>query len=149
MKFRMPLVPAFVAGLFLYACTTDSTDDVEQSENDAVLVSEYAGTYVVDSVESGAHARGNMVIGVDGAIDFDNGIAYAPADYMGVYDRLFVTDSYGGPRVQVEINPAGGAPQRRFRLFVDTAAGALHRVAWYPDAASNAGVVVQVSRAAP
>lgn len=58
-----------------------------------------------------------------------------------------MSDSYGGPRIQVEINPVGVLPQRRFRLFVDTAANALEKVAYYPDALDDAGTVVYVSRA--
>ncbi len=147
MTFRMLSLPALFLGLFLTACTTDSGKDTEKSETDASLVWAYSGTYVVDSVLAGAHTRGTLAIGANGGIDFDSGLVFEPSTYMGVYDRLFVTDSHGGPRIQVEINPAGGLPQRRFRLFVDTAAGTLEEVAYYPDAESNAGTVVRVSPA--
>lgn len=144
---RAVSLPAFLICLFLVACTTDSDKDAEKSEGDAALVWVYSGNYVIDSVVTGMHARGTLAIGANGGIDFDAGLLFDPSTYMGVYDRLFVTDSYGGPRVQVEISPMGAAPQRRFRLFVDTAAGALEKVAYYPDAASDAGTVVLVSRA--
>jgi hypothetical protein len=109
-------------------------------------VQEYAGTWSVTATTQGTHSRGTVIIDESGSIDFDAGVAFVPGEYEAVYDRLFVTDSYGGPRIQVEIKPVGSIPRRRIRIFVDTAASNVVKVAYYPDALSDAGAVVTVSR---
>jgi hypothetical protein len=134
------------AVLMLAACTTESEPEAEIGLQNLDLLQEYAGTWSVTATTQGAHSRGTVLIDESGAIDFDAGVAYVPGDYEGIHDRLFVTDSYGGPRIQVEIKPVGGGAPPRFRIFVDTAAGNLVKVAYYPDALSDAGTVVEVVR---
>lgn len=112
----------------------------------ATLIRPYAGAYLVDSVEQGAHTGGGFLIGQDGDIDFDAGLSFVVSDYADVHDRLGVTDDFGGPRLQIEIKPVPGGAPRRIRLFVDTAAGLLQRVAYYPDSSVAAATVIRVSR---
>jgi hypothetical protein len=139
--------------LALSACTTDSKDDKEGglSAADIALVARYAGNYAVNtSIPDGSHIRNTIVIDSSGGIDFDVGLTFTTAHYLGVYDRLHVTDTTGGPRIQVEIKPSGSLPQRRIRLFVDTVSDVpLYKAAYYPDAASDAGVVAELGLLAP
>lgn len=132
------------AVLVLSACNTEP--EAETGLQNLDLIQEHAGTWHVTATTQGNHGRGTVVIDPSGSIDFDAAIAYVPGDYESIYDGLFVEDDLGGPRIQVEIKPVGGGPRPRFRIFVDTAAGNVVKVAYYPDALSDAGTVVTVSR---
>ncbi len=116
------------------------------------LVTAYAGSYSVQAT-SGSHARGTVVIGSDGQIDFDSDKSFAPAEFLGIFDRRNVSDSAGGPRIQVELAETATLPQRRVRLFVDTATDTAIGFAFYPDVTGNNpdanAVVVTVTDDAP
>ncbi len=143
----LSLFSAIVAAFALSACILDDLKDVESVEDAAslMLVAGYAGTWSVDTTLEGTHERGSVVIGFDGSVDFDTDLSFGPEDYLGVYDRLDVDLPPHGPRIQIEINPVGDLPQRRIRLFVEVATETLTHIAYYPDADSEDGTIIQVS----
>lgn len=135
---------AVAAPLLLGACIFDGKKDSESADS-IELVAQFAGTWAVDSIYEGTHARGTVIIGADGSIDFDTGLSFTPEDFGGhIYDRLHVTSSYG-PRIQIEIVPQGELPQRRIRLFVDLATGNLATVAYYATASETVTAAAAVS----
>lgn len=94
---------------------TDATDDIEAPSGCEVL-SPYAGTYTVTGTPTGddsqgpvtgEHERGTVVIGVDCAVDYDDGLTFTPADVQAIYDR---TEQEHSRRVQVSYGADDDGP---------------------------------------
>ncbi|KZN53887.1 hypothetical protein N474_18765 [Pseudoalteromonas luteoviolacea CPMOR-2] len=71
-----------------------------------------AGTYVVTG---DGHSRGTVIIGQDGAVDFDSGVSYAASDIVAIFDRKDITEE---PRVQVNYGSDDDGPS--IRIFLNT-----------------------------
>jgi hypothetical protein len=105
----------------------------------------YAGTYPVQPLR-GLHARGNVVLGADGSIDFDSATVFALSHYQAVVDTVVAGDTEGGYHFRIDIKPFGGQPLRRVKLYVDTTLRLLLKAAYYPDVLNRPDSAVVVGK---
>lgn len=87
---------------------------IPDGPSNLALVTALAGTYNVQSVNQGTHSRMTLIIGSDGAIDFDSGISFTTEDYQLITDRIDVLDA-----IFIDITPYPNDPYPRLELFVD------------------------------
>lgn len=80
---------------------------------DVSLITPHAGTHTVTTVNNGTHTRMTVIIGTDGSIDFDAGVAFAPGDYELISDRLDCCDA-----VYIDCTPYPSEPYPRLELNV-------------------------------
>ncbi len=87
---------------------------VPSGPSNLALISALAGTYNVQSVDQGTHSRMSLIIGSDGAIDFDSGISFTSGDYQLISDRIDVLDA-----IFIDIDPYPSEPYPRLELYVN------------------------------
>lgn len=106
--------------LFLGQLFDDNVDD-----SALALLTQYAGTYEVActaveptgrSMATRDHARGTIIIGDDGAVDFDTGISFSAADVNMLFDRTTIDGD--SRRVQVNYDENDGG--RRLDIYLDS-----------------------------
>lgn len=104
----------------------DGSQGPEDSEAQSGLdvLTAYADTYTVsctavDPVSRGTatreHARGTIIIGADGSIDFDTGIGFSAAEINAIFDRTFID----GDARRVHVNYDADDSGRRLEIFLD------------------------------
>ncbi|KAF7781705.1 hypothetical protein PRUB_b1019 [Pseudoalteromonas rubra] len=77
------------------------------------LVTARAGEY---RVVGDGHSRGTVMIGADGAIDFDTGISYAQGDIMAIFDRTNLEEE---KRIQINYGADDDGPVINLFLSAD------------------------------
>ncbi|MCG7534226.1 hypothetical protein [Pseudoalteromonas sp. OOF1S-7] len=100
------------------------------------LLTAKAGEY---KVVGEGHSRGTVVIGSDGAIDFDTGISYTPSDITGIDDRT--GPQLEEPRIQVNYGKDNDGPL--INLFLSQDRAQITSIQ-YKNTAENADVMVTV-----
>ena len=106
------------------------------------IVSNYAGSYSVTSVDKGTHTRMTVTIDADGNIDFDSGIQLMASDFALISDRLACCDG-----IWIDMNPYPTEPYPRVNLFVDPSSGDLNKIEYLPENPSIANrVTVNLSK---
>ncbi|MEQ9318187.1 MAG: hypothetical protein RIF41_03470 [Polyangiaceae bacterium] len=108
------------------------------------LVAQYAGSYDVTPT-SGTPQRGTMVIGADGAVDYDTGFDFPITDYEGVFDRLDCCMRISVEMTQRPDNDTSLAPDARHRVDIFTdqnvVGGVVTRFEYFPNWPSEDGKV--------
>lgn len=112
---------------FFFQCSEDEGAEKENEEKDNLeapagtdLVIDLAGTYTVTNESVGSHTRKTVIIGTDGAIDFDTNTSFSVSDINAVYDRLSCCN-------RVAVNYGADDDAEVINLFVD-ANGSLESV---------------------
>ncbi|RZM71845.1 hypothetical protein C3B51_22420 [Pseudoalteromonas rubra] len=89
---------------------------VAEGMTNLALVTARAGEYTVTGA---GHSRGTVIIGADGAIDFDTGTSFAPSDIVAIFDR---TNLEQEKRIQINYGADDDGPVINLFLSVDASA---------------------------
>jgi hypothetical protein len=87
------------------------------------LIANCAGTYSVTSSSQGFHTNGQVVIGTDGSVDFDDGISFTAADINEIFDRLSVDR-------RIQINYGADDDADVIQLFLNEALDAVETIVY-------------------
>jgi hypothetical protein len=100
----------------------------EEEGSDLDLITQFAGTYNVTSVNRGTHDRMSVEIKADGTIDYDTGIEFTESDYVLISDRIDVLGA-----VYIDISPYPTEPYTRITLVIDANNMELTGMEYYPE----------------
>ena len=111
----------------------------------ACIVAAFAGTYEVVAT-TGEHARGTVILGADGSVDYDTDLSFVEADYDGIYDRLECCQRISVEMLQTSENDTSidADARRRVDIFTSdaTTSGDVQSFEYYPNWPGEGGKVV-------